>query len=196
MKFRFKNLGPIKQADLELGDLTIIAGRNNTGKTYLAYALYGFLKRWEWSPKTIVDLSREEGLRYVGSLAAAAAHKGHTAIRADRHELEKRRSVIARTMACRFSKSELAQVFSTERGRFEGASVEFSSLLLEDLPPAELRDPSGNHYAVIGERGQQRFDKQAAKARPGQPVWTKPHRGITVSAFLGPTVPLACLVGT
>ena len=32
MKFRFKNLGPIKEADLELGDLTIIAGRNNTGK--------------------------------------------------------------------------------------------------------------------------------------------------------------------
>ena len=47
MKFRFKNLGPIEQADLELGDLTIIAGRNNTGKTYLAYALYGFLKRWK-----------------------------------------------------------------------------------------------------------------------------------------------------
>ncbi len=51
-------------------------------------------------------------------------------------------------------------------------------------------------YAVIGERGQQRFDKQAVKARPGHPVWTKPHRGITVSAFLGPTVPLAALVGT
>ena len=37
MKFRFKNLGPIKEADLELGDLTIIAGRNNTGKTYRDY---------------------------------------------------------------------------------------------------------------------------------------------------------------
>ena len=29
---------------MELGDLTIIAGRNNTGKTYLVYTLYGFLK--------------------------------------------------------------------------------------------------------------------------------------------------------
>ena len=45
--FRFKNLGPIEEAELELGDLTIIAGRNNTGKTYLAYTLYGFLKMWE-----------------------------------------------------------------------------------------------------------------------------------------------------
>ena len=47
MKFIFKNLGPINEAELELGDLTIIAGRNNTGKTYVAYALYGFLKMWE-----------------------------------------------------------------------------------------------------------------------------------------------------
>ncbi len=47
MKFIFKNLGPIHEAELELGDLTIIAGRNNTGKTYVAYTLYGFLKMWE-----------------------------------------------------------------------------------------------------------------------------------------------------
>ena len=44
--FRLKKIGPIKEAEMELGDLTIIAGRNNTGKTYLAYALYGFLKIW------------------------------------------------------------------------------------------------------------------------------------------------------
>jgi AAA15 family ATPase/GTPase len=44
MKAKFKNIGPIQDADLELKDLTIIAGANNTGKTYLAYTLYGFLK--------------------------------------------------------------------------------------------------------------------------------------------------------
>ncbi len=46
VKFRFTDIGPVKQAELELGDLTIIAGRNNTGKTYLVYTLYGFLKMW------------------------------------------------------------------------------------------------------------------------------------------------------
>jgi hypothetical protein len=61
----------------------------------------------------------------------------------------------------------------------------------EDAAPAEIEV----RYAVIGERGQLRLDKQPVKARPGQPVWTKPHRGISVSAFLGPTVPLASLVG-
>ena len=69
MKFRFKNLGPIKEADLELGDLTVIAGRNNTGKTYLAYALYGFLKRWQWWPE-------------AGSfLDAQASISGHSEVR-------------------------------------------------------------------------------------------------------------------
>ena len=43
---RFKNVGPVKDAEVELGDLTIIAGRNNTGKTYLVYTLYSFLQAW------------------------------------------------------------------------------------------------------------------------------------------------------
>ena len=42
-KAKFGNIGPIKEAELELGDMTVIAGENNTGKTYLAYTLYGFL---------------------------------------------------------------------------------------------------------------------------------------------------------
>ena len=29
-----------------MGDLTLICGENNTGKTYATYALYGFLKSW------------------------------------------------------------------------------------------------------------------------------------------------------
>ena len=43
MKFGIKNLGPIKEANIELGDLTIICGKNNCGKTYLTYTLYAFL---------------------------------------------------------------------------------------------------------------------------------------------------------
>ena len=44
--FRFTNIGPIDEAALRLGDLTVIAGRKNTGKTYTAYSLYGFLDAW------------------------------------------------------------------------------------------------------------------------------------------------------
>ena len=62
----------------------------------------------------------------------------------------------------------------------------------QDAAPADIEV----RYVVIGERGQRRLDKQAVKARPGLPIWTKPHRGILVSAFLGSTVPLAALIST
>jgi len=46
MKIRLKNLGALQQASFSLGELTIICGKNNTGKTYATYALFGFLSFW------------------------------------------------------------------------------------------------------------------------------------------------------
>lgn len=46
MKFQFTSLGAIDEASIELAPLTIICGRNNTGKTYATYAMYAFLSMW------------------------------------------------------------------------------------------------------------------------------------------------------
>ncbi|WP_426209782.1 AAA family ATPase [Massilia sp. TWP1-3-3] len=46
MKFHFEKLGLLDEADLELADLTLVCGENNTGKTYATYAVYGFLRSW------------------------------------------------------------------------------------------------------------------------------------------------------
>ena len=46
LKIYLKNLGILKHAEFSLGDLTLICGKNNTGKTYADYALYGFLHDW------------------------------------------------------------------------------------------------------------------------------------------------------
>ena len=51
MKFQIKNLGPLQCADLELGDLTVVCGNNNCGKTYLAYTLDTFLDTIEYNLK-------------------------------------------------------------------------------------------------------------------------------------------------
>ncbi len=56
MKFNLSNLGYLKEATIELGDLTIICGQNNTGKTYVNYAIYGFLEAW----KSNIDLDLEK----------------------------------------------------------------------------------------------------------------------------------------
>jgi len=46
MKIQIENLGILRLAEFSLGDITIICGGNNTGKTYATYALFGFLYSW------------------------------------------------------------------------------------------------------------------------------------------------------
>ena len=47
MKFKFKNLGYIDKGELEIGNLTVICGANNVGKTYISYSIFGFLSSFE-----------------------------------------------------------------------------------------------------------------------------------------------------
>lgn len=49
MKIQVTKLGPLEQAEFELGAMTIICGKNNTGKTYATYALFGFFALWRGS---------------------------------------------------------------------------------------------------------------------------------------------------
>ena len=53
MKFNFAQLGGIDQGMVELGDLTVICGPNNVGKTYISHAIYGLLRQF----KKWIDLS-------------------------------------------------------------------------------------------------------------------------------------------
>lgn len=43
MTFTVKNVGPIKDISIKLNKLTMLCGKNNSGKTYLLYALYSLL---------------------------------------------------------------------------------------------------------------------------------------------------------
>lgn len=67
MKITVKNLGAIRQAQFELGDMTIICGGNNTGKTYATYALFGFLTFWRDTLKVPVENEIIESLLKDGS---------------------------------------------------------------------------------------------------------------------------------
>ena len=46
MKFVIENLGALDYAELELADLTIVCGQNNTGKTYVTYLVFCLLSTW------------------------------------------------------------------------------------------------------------------------------------------------------
>jgi ABC-type dipeptide/oligopeptide/nickel transport system ATPase component len=50
MKIKFSNLGSIQETELDLRPLTVIIGPNNSGKTYIAYSVYGL---WQRAARTI-----------------------------------------------------------------------------------------------------------------------------------------------
>lgn len=45
MKIDFENLGGIDKGSIELNDFTLFCGKNNSGKTYVMYSLYGLLEK-------------------------------------------------------------------------------------------------------------------------------------------------------
>jgi hypothetical protein len=65
MKISIEKLGVFEKTELDIGDLTILCGENNTGKTYITYAIYGFLVFWQRifeypvEEKWLIDLKKE-----------------------------------------------------------------------------------------------------------------------------------------
>ena len=147
-RFRFRNIGPVKDAELELGDLTILAGRNNTGKTYIAYTLYGFLKKWRAmpQPERLVALAAAPGepeakgnarsasapLRLLSRAAAEGAAR--RAMSPD--ELRKHRLSALAIFGEEFSRFDLPSVFSAPPAAFPDSACE---CLPGDLPADRLR---------------------------------------------------------
>ena len=143
--FRFKNIGPVKEAEMELGDLTIIAGRNNTGKTYLAYTLYGFLKMWkEWvdMPSVAFASLRSPDFDY---LVRAVIRTGQVEQPIDRESLNLERKEIIQMLAKEFSEEALSDVFSSSEATFQDASLE---IVLNDAFPLEIPPQKEGNFSI------------------------------------------------
>jgi predicted ATPase len=106
MKIKVKNLGVLKQAEFELGDLTIICGENNTGKTYATYALFGFLSRWSSSFEMKIDEDKVEDLMI----------KGTTSINIGDY-VEKIQDFV--DQGCQKYIQELPNIFATNKEKFQ-----------------------------------------------------------------------------
>lgn len=65
MYFEIENVGTIKHANIELGKLTVICGKNNTGKTYITYSIYGFLQTMIEQPDDLNILDSFSSLNQV-----------------------------------------------------------------------------------------------------------------------------------
>ena len=127
VKFRFRNIGPVKDAELELGDLTVIAGRNNTGKTYIAYTLYGFLSmsrifpNWRYTPEKKQPEAEFPNWDHV---ADQLAESGTYTFPLDHEEFDAQRKRMTQLLTQAFSGQGLSDMFNSQHEVFEGASIQ------------------------------------------------------------------------
>lgn len=133
MKFEFKKIGPVKKAELELGDFTLIAGGNNTGKTYLVYTLYGFLKMLKDWPDAGWFMTDDECENIINNkihpldidkIVDTVIEDGLITFPIDQKALNQMREELIQSIASNFSKYILPDVFSSSRDKFKGASLE------------------------------------------------------------------------
>ncbi|MCY3901926.1 MAG: AAA family ATPase [Caldilineaceae bacterium] len=142
VKFRFEKFGPIDEAELELGNLTVIAGRNNTGKTYLVYALYGFFKEFRRLMVRTIDSPHLDGhIRRATSssskdVASKLTTEGSLDWKYERKEVNRLQSRLLKEMCSQYSSYGVPRVFNTSSNYFEKASMEldFNTELNVDQP--------------------------------------------------------------
>lgn len=151
MKVEIRSLGILRQAEFSLGDLTVICGANNTGKTYATYALYGFLNRWR------EHMESAEAIRIADRKIEELMRGGSTRI--DLKEYVRNIDGIMREL-CRSYTESLSKVFAAAKERFQETS--FTLRLDEDRISESVRSLSFDHV-YRGPRRRQLFSVSKAK---------------------------------
>ncbi len=144
MKIQLKNLGPIKETEFELGDLTIITGANNTGKTYATYATYGFLNYWHDEFTVDVSTAHYQQLLQEGKIVF------------ELENFKQRENHILAGVAFDYSQS-ISRVLSGREPLFEKTKLKIIELGKKiDLASTEVKRNFGsaeNVIEVIKEKG-------------------------------------------
>ena len=132
MRVKVQNLGVLKEAEFELGDLTLILGRNNTGKTYATYALFGFLHRWHREHLLQVDLPK--------STIDALLNDGITRINVEPYVAKADKLI---EDGCKTYTRQLHRIFASKHDFFKETTFQLS-VDLETVRTATRRDFKSN----------------------------------------------------
>ena len=139
MRIRLKNLGILKHAEFSLGDLTIICGENNTGKTYATYALYGFLRSWRELVDFLVSDAQIQRLLAKGVLNIDLSQYVKTADQ-----------ILAE--ACRKYNHQLDKIFAAPEGTFDKSEFQVQVGSPHILEEGELyRMPTDGYWQFDGD---------------------------------------------
>lgn len=153
LAFRIRNLGPIESADLELGALTIIAGRNNTGKTYLTHSLYGFLKWWQQRTGAARLLANDgEGppaaFPDLGALAKRIFKGSRASFPLSREEFGQHRAIVIQRLNTFFSRQAKTGAAGISHP-VDGASIELTGSLEHDPGARSTAAQSGSEASGL-----------------------------------------------
>ncbi len=135
IRIRLKNLGVIGEAEFSLGDLTIICGKNNTGKTYATYAMYGFLESWQNHFDIEIQDSLVSVLRKGGVATVDLGQYADNANRIIAEACEKYTAQLDHVFAAsegRFSESKF--LFQTDSPNISELEIDYKMTTYEDLP--------------------------------------------------------------
>ena len=173
MTIRLKNLGILKQAEFSLGDLTIICGENNTGKTYATYALYGFLRSWRELIDFSVSDTQIQRLLADGVLNIDLSQYVRTA-----------NQILAE--ACKKYNHQLDGVFAATEGQFSNSEFQIQvgipDILDIEYEPEMVSTHGDNrkpdedwHFSCLKRKGSQEviFTLQAEKKRRRREVLSR-----------------------
>lgn len=183
--FRFSNIGPVKEASLQLGRLTVIAGRNNTGKTYIAYSLYGFLKTWRhWPGASDFMLELPDAFPSAQEIAGRLRNDGRATIPLPASALLSQRQLLAERVGTAFSAENLPQVFSTRRNNFvdAGVNVEVSDWDARAVPTALSVSFGGAPLSMAHDGAHLVVSIDRSPPSPDEPSWF--HVAVAYSVFL------------
>ena len=155
LSFKFQEIGPITKAELDLGDLTIIAGRNNTGKTYLVYTIYGLLKMSKQMLRTSLNPGSDSMNSSIeDQIVRDLMRSGQARYPVDSETFNQNRQAVLEDLTRAFSREGLANVFSYGRQAFEDASLEIVAPDREPGPIGPIQVPlSDNEFFSISYDG-------------------------------------------
>ncbi|HIF9293640.1 TPA: AAA family ATPase [Photobacterium damselae] len=126
MKFHFEHLGPIKKGSVELGDLTIICGRNSVGKTYVSHSIWGLLNQNKFDLRhfknSVVDLTiNSEIIGAFKSSFSASTESASVEVTIALNDLNV--SLNLNAFLEKFSKEGLQKTFNTEPNFFSNTKI-------------------------------------------------------------------------
>jgi hypothetical protein len=144
MHIKIENLGALKQAEFSLGDLTIICGGNNTGKTYATYALFGFLSFWRETFSIDIDMT------VIGQLLA----EGTVSIDVTQYILNADKIV---SEGCREYAKQLPMVFAAPSERFKETKFQVAINSQDIIPKSRyvrhIGSASAEHFSITKNEG-------------------------------------------